>query len=112
LPETMWRSVKSDEVLDGEDDDAGGVQTEQLNVEALTAAERSTVDRGRVDDTTRHRLHDVSQHRHRYEEPCNNNNNNQKDSQRPQTFATRGAATWRIEKKLNATRDGNEEPCN
>jgi len=44
LPESVGRGVKSDEVLDGKDDDAGGVETEQLDVPALTASQRPTLD--------------------------------------------------------------------
>ena len=68
LPESVRCGVESNEVLDGEDDDAGRVDAEQLNVELFAAAQRSTFGRRRIVDAARYSLNDVSQHRRGDEE--------------------------------------------
>ena len=56
LPESVGRGVQSHEVLGGEEDDAGGVKAEQLNVKAVAAPQRPS--RRRVPAAARHRLNE------------------------------------------------------
>jgi len=75
VPESLWRCVESYKIFNGENDDASRVQAEQLHVVTLSTTQRPPLTGGRIHNTARYRLHDVSQHRYRYEKPCNDNNN-------------------------------------